>query len=283
MSTSARSFTADNAVGHDAHAASFTRLAKEGALGHAYLLYGDEGIGKFRFAAALAAFLERGIWDAKRFETLTDTLVLTRGSEATSLGIEAVRAMRRFLSQTPLRSPRRTVILRDAEDLTREAESALLKTVEEPPSHALILCVAKDPSVLFPPLASRMAKIYFARLSHEALTVFLVEQHTMSRSEASVLAARSFGRPGRAIRLMEEGKRKKSKEPDTLSARLEALILARWERLHSLRESPEPQGSRGVAKEAGALAFLLSRAEAAARFNLNPGLQEKAVAYMLRK
>ena len=263
MSINARFSIADNAfLGHEEQVKDFERLAREGLLGHAYCFFGDEGIGKFRFAHAFAHFLERGTWHAGGKETLTDALFVECADEEASVGIDAVRAIRKFLSSTPFHSARRTVVIRDAELLTWEAESALLKIVEEPPTHALIIMVARAPEALFPPLLSRMAKVYFSRLSRAALSDILVREFEVSPREAKTLATHSFGRLGYALTKL--AKKKKAGET-TLTGTLESLILERWE--------------KDVKKEAGMLAFLLSRLEAASRFNLNPRLQEKAIAY----
>lgn len=271
MSTSAHSSTADSAFwGHETHVRDFTRLADSGLLGHAYCFFGDEGVGKFRFARALAYFLEHGEWHADGTRVLSDALVVECGEEETSVGIDVVRTIRKFLAATPFRSSRRTVIIRDAELLTWEAESALLKLMEEPPVHALILVVVRTPEALFPPLASRMAKVHFSCLSRAELADILVRAWNVPVSHAKALAARSFGRAGYALRQLAAGKRtrvKKNAADETLAGTIDSLILAQWE--------------KGVRKEATVLSFLLSRLEATSRFNLNPRLQEKAISYMI--
>jgi DNA polymerase-3 subunit delta' len=270
MSTSARFSTAGSTalLGHEAHVRDFERLAAEDQLGHAYLFFGDEGIGKFLFAVSLANLLERKRFEVGPWETLTDTLIVQCGEGQNSLGIEAVRAIRRFLSATPFHASRRTVIVREAERLTWEAESALLKIVEEPPSHALILMTARSPEALFPPLASRMTKVYFRRFSRAVLGELLARHFGVTEREAARCAARAFGRLGYALALTKEKTRDtKGKSETVLTERLESLILSRFE--------------RGVRSESEALAFLLSRFEAASRFNLNTRLQERAVSYTI--
>lgn len=269
MSTNARFSIADNLfLGHEEQIRDFSRLITEGLFGHAYLFFGDEGVGKFRVACALANFLEHGVWESRAGKMFTDALVVECGKEETSLSIDTVRVIRKFLSTTPFHSSRRTVVIRDAELLTWEAESALLKIVEEPPVHALIIVVARSPEALFPPLVSRMARVYFARMARATLAETLARELSLPAREARALAECSFGRMGYAITLAKSKEQKeKGKKEETLAEKLEALILARWE--------------RGVKKESPLLAPLLARLEAASRFNLNPRLQEKAVSYMM--
>lgn len=260
--------TSAGIFGHDTQRESFVRLAENGALRHAYLFFGDDGVGKFRFASAFAHFLERGTWETDPSSPLADMTVVARGDEERSLGIDAVRAIRHFLSQTPAASSYRTVIVRDAEDLTREAESALLKIMEEPPLHSLIVMIARDPSGLFPPLASRMAKIYFSRLPRGELAVLLAAHLGISSREAAALARRAFGRFGYACTLAKPHARRGARVAnDSLAAAMEAHALALWE--NDPKENVE------------ALSYVLRRMEAAARFNLNPALQEKAISVIL--
>lgn len=254
-------------LGHEALVHDFIRLAEENRLHHAYLFFGDEGVGKFRFASSLAHFLERRSWRVPSGAILADALFLERGAEESSLGIDAVRAIRGFLAAKPFRAPRRTVVIRDAEFLTREAESALLRIVEEPPPHALIIMVARSRETLSPPLMSRMAAVHFGRLSRAALKEILQRTYAFSAREASALAARAFGRLGYALALAKRGARPAPPQGATLAEKLESLVLSRWE--------------RGVTGEVKALSFLLDRFEIASRFNLNRGLQEKAVASRL--
>ncbi|MBI2279015.1 MAG: hypothetical protein HYU81_03070 [Candidatus Brennerbacteria bacterium] len=275
--------------GHEAHVRAFRELAGNGLLGHAYCFFGDEGVGKFRFACALAHFLEGGAWSVRDERALSDFLIIARDAEEprsratkqdrsgengaagrASIGVDAARAVRTFLSATPFASPRRTVVVRDAEWLTAEAQSALLKIVEDPPPHALVILIARDPSVLTAPLASRTVKVYFPRLSRAVLADILESMHQVSAREASALAARAFGRLGYALALAKNKARRpdeKTRTEETLAEQLESLILARWE--------------KNVRGESATLSSLLSRFEAASRFNLNPRLQEKYVSYIM--
>src|SRR3989344_5497544 len=145
--------------GHEDKLAAFQKLIESGLLSHAYLFYGAPGIGKFHFAKILARRMEFGAAAPKR-EPFLDTFFIEPDEKGT-IGVETVREIRKFLSQKPFRSSRRLAVVRDAEALTKEAQSAMLKIVEEPGETALIVFIAHDPQVLFAPLRSRMIRIYF--------------------------------------------------------------------------------------------------------------------------
>jgi DNA polymerase III delta prime subunit len=75
--------------------------------------------------------------------------------------IERAREISAFLSRTPGISTRKVVIIEDAHRLTDEAESALLKTVEDPPEHSVIMFLTSSPGSLFETIRSRLVGVRF--------------------------------------------------------------------------------------------------------------------------
>jgi DNA polymerase III delta prime subunit len=250
-------------VGYDSLARSFEKLIREGTLGQSYLLYGDREIGKHDFSRALAGFIETGAWEANA--PLLDTVTLEPDEKGT-IGIDQVRELRRFLSQTPLVSIRRTALIDGAEALTADAQGALLKLVEEPSSHALLVFTTYEPDALFAPLRSRLTRVYCSRLSRDAVAEFLEKEQELTKVRAKNIAADSFGRIGRALRLSGKA-REPAVEGRELEMELERAIM-------ELRRDGIP---RNVAK----LAWLLERETLIKRFNLNPNLQRKAIMQVL--
>ncbi len=146
---------------------SFKRLIKDGKLSHAYLFFGGDDRNhqdKFIFAQSLANFLENEIFE-EPIKLLRETLILKE-----TIGIDEIRFLKYFLWQKPTNSVRRVVIIKEAEVLTPEAQSAALKIVEEPPELALIIFIANSEDSLLPTLNSRLQKIYFSRLAYSETT-----------------------------------------------------------------------------------------------------------------
>jgi DNA polymerase-3 subunit delta' len=186
-------------LGHEKVVAYFQSLADRRALAHGYLFYGPEGVGKREVGYDLARYLEGG----EHTSVLSDFLYISPGPEGT-LGIDAVRVIKQFLWQTPNRSPYRTVLLNDAERLTEEAGNALLKITEEPPRASVIILVAQNPEALRSTLLSRLIKFYFSPLSLRRVEQWLLEERKLTKEKARLLAKNSFGRPGLALRLLED-------------------------------------------------------------------------------
>lgn len=197
--------------GYDDLIADFKRLIEKQDLSHAYLLYGEPQIGKFLFAQSLANYLENGIFDesAKPLqECMAIDFSASSGEEGEegnkeSIGIDQVRRIEHFLYQTPLGSSRRIVIIRDAHWLTDQAQNALLKILEEPPAHGLIIATAQSDEVFLPALRSRFQKIYMRTLPEKDILDFLDKYGKISPSR-SVFVKESFGRIGRLKTLLSE-------------------------------------------------------------------------------
>ncbi len=241
----------------------FKKAIKKNNLRQSYLFFGESQIGKFTFASSLVNFLEnnefvppvgkRPLIDAEFF--LPD--------ESGSIGIDAVRQLKKFLYQRPVVSSRRSAVFDSAESLTPEAQNALLKIVEEPPQFSLIIFIAHDTSVFSPTLVSRFTKVYFSRLSQKSIEKFLKEKFKLDSDKAALTAKQSFGRIGRAVQLLQSPPSKTdTAEPESLSKYLEELIL-------SLRKN--------LLKNSSKLSWLLEREELIKRYNLNPKLQFKAI------
>jgi len=200
-------------LGHKKLIEDFTKLANAGKLGHAYLFYGPAMIGKRTFGTALARFLEKGIFEPPaEGEVLQDAKIidlafakrLDPDKKGDSIGIDAAREIKDFLWQKPNVSPRRTLILDEAEFLTTEAQNALLKITEEPPASSLIILISSDPDGLLPTILSRIEKIYFGLIPEREIIPWLTKERKLSVAEAKTLAKRSFGKPGLAIRFLED-------------------------------------------------------------------------------
>lgn len=175
-------------IGHQDLIKDFTTLTKHDGLAHGYLFFGEPKIGKFLFAKNLAYLLEQGVFEITE-RPLQDTMIVPAGG-----GIDLMREARQFVWQRPNISPRRVVIVNDADDLTVEAQNAILKIAEEPPEHALILLIARNPETILPPLRSRLQKIYFAPLPSAEMEKTGVSQ---------AIADAAYGRPGRALALSD--------------------------------------------------------------------------------
>ncbi|MBI4992089.1 MAG: AAA family ATPase [Candidatus Harrisonbacteria bacterium] len=279
-------------VGHEHLVKDFKTLVKSGKLAHGYIFFGEPEVGKFYFAKHLANLLESGELNLSA-RPLSDALIL-----ADSSGIDAMREIKNFLWQKPNISSKRLVVINDAENLTPQAQNAILKITEEPPEHSLIILIVNQLDNLLLPLLSRMQKIYFGRLSDEEIYKCLnirssddlnIESDNFGSSDDQKIVKLSLGRPGRAVRLLSDdlmkqaegyvnnflrmnGKAKsdlikelveeQKEKPELLDKFFESLIL-------KLRQDP--------VKNLDALKSVLHRLFLIKSYNVNKRLQLEAI------
>ncbi len=104
-----------------------------------------------------------------------DTAVKT----TTSIGIEDVKQMQKKIFLKPIKSKTKAVILEDAQLLTTEAQNALLKVLEEPPAHTIIILSSNSKETLLPTIISRCQ-------------VIQLEEEIVQLSEKEQLAYQTF-------------------------------------------------------------------------------------------
>lgn len=191
-------------IGHERIIADLARAADRGTLRHAYLFFGGGNVGKSTVARGLMHHLEGGLFEPSD-KVLNDGLLVMPEADG-SIGIEAARAVKLFLSQRPNVSRRRTVVIEHAEALTPEAENALLKVAEEPPSSALLILIARNEESLVPTLVSRLTKLYFGAVPEPEIITWLMNEHSVSGVIAREVARHSRGAPGLACGMARDKK-----------------------------------------------------------------------------
>ena len=127
-----------------------------------------------------------------------DVLVIEPGDSG-SIKIEQVRDAIDRAAYRPFEGRRRVVIIDDADAVTGEAQNALLKTLEEPPSASSFVLVTSSPDVLLPTVRSRCQCLRFGRLASADVAAVLMRDHQYGETDAFAAAALSDGSIGAAI------------------------------------------------------------------------------------
>lgn len=99
--------------------------------------------------------------------------------EKNSIGIDEVRAIRahtRSQSQTELS---RVIVIHDAQTLTKEAQNALLKLIEEPPSDTIYILSATDTAAILPTILSRLQSTTLRRLTSKQVGELSKEKQSL--------------------------------------------------------------------------------------------------------
>jgi len=126
-----------------------------------------------------------------------------RAAGRTDVLIEQVRELIAQLGIKPSRGSARAAIIDDAETLSIPAQNALLKTLEEPPGHAIIFVVTASERALLDTVRSRTRAVRFAGLSVADIEAILVAHGVTDAARAGAIARLSRASAARAIALVD--------------------------------------------------------------------------------
>ena len=204
-----------NLIGHEWAVDMLKKHVVNGTARHAYLFAGPPGLGRrslaLRFAQALNCQtpIEAGIpcgqcRDCKQIESMQypDLSVVQADSESGTLKVDQIRDARRSLTLKPYVANYRVALFLRFQQTNDNAANALLKTLEEAPSYAVLILTADNPEQLLPTIVSRCEVLRLRPLNIEAVQKEL-ESRGMEVGQAKLIAHISGGRFGYALRLIE--------------------------------------------------------------------------------
>lgn len=225
----------EDIIGHDKQASYFKTILKADMFRHAYLFAGPQMIGKRSFALQLY----KKINDLKENNGFNENLLEIAGynQNKSSIGIETVRSIKKFLSLKPNSNLKKFVIIDDAHQFTDESANALLKILEEPPSYGIIILVSHLPGMLTDTIKSRCEEVRFSVLPDELMEKLDFVKNLSGKNKEFVLKL-SSGRPGCAHSLTVGGQIKEAENSiEDLRKLLKGGVVERFKYSQKLAES----------------------------------------------
>ncbi|MBE7467861.1 MAG: DNA polymerase III subunit delta' [Anaerolineae bacterium] len=125
-------------------------------------------------------------------------------SDDQALKIDDIRNLQRELSLSPNEGRYRVVVLANFERATLSAANALLKTLEEPASQAILVLTATDPGALLPTIVSRCQMLALRLLPHGLVVEALREHWRAEPEQAELLAQLAAGRLGWTVKALHD-------------------------------------------------------------------------------
>jgi DNA polymerase-3 subunit gamma/tau len=198
-------FAEDDLVGQEHVSRTLRNAVRHDRVAHAYLFCGPRGSGKTSSARLLAKAVNCEDADpAKRPCNRCDSCRAINEGRATDIieidaasnrGIEDIRDLREKVKFSPSQLRKKFYIIDEVHQLTREASNALLKTLEEPPPHAIFILATTDPEKVLDTISSRCQTFIFHRIPTERIVEHLRrvadKEGIKASDEALALIARS--------------------------------------------------------------------------------------------
>lgn len=193
------------------------RALETDKISHAYILSGEEGMGRKSLANAFALSLlcERGKKDPcmqcpackQVLSGNHPDLIYVTHEKPASIGVGDIREqINNTICIRPYSSYYKIYIVDEAEKMTVPAQNALLKTIEEPPSYAVIILLTTNDAAFLPTILSRCVKLKLKPLPDDVVKNYLTEALGIPVSEAEVYASFARGNLGRAISISSSEK-----------------------------------------------------------------------------
>ncbi len=179
---------------------------------HAYILNGEKNSGKMMLAEAFAMALQceehkaepcmncRSCRQAKEHNQ-PDIIYVTH-EKPNVISVDDIRhQLNNDIVIKPYSSKYKIYIVDEAEKMNVQAQNALLKTIEEPPSYGIILLLTTNADGFLPTILSRCITLNLKSVNEDLIKAHLMKQYQIPDYQAEVCAAFAQGNVGKAIQL----------------------------------------------------------------------------------
>ncbi len=190
----------------------FKKAIANHKISHAYILTGEAGMGRKSIANAFAMTLlcEKGgsepcmtCHSCKQVMSGNHPdLIYVKHEKPGSIGVDDVREqINDTIMIRPYSSYYKIYIVDEAEKMTVQAQNALLKTIEEPPSYAVIILITTNQEAFLPTILSRCVQMKLKPLKDFTIKSYLTQNLHIPEKDADICAAFARGNLGKAIHL----------------------------------------------------------------------------------
>lgn len=220
---------------------------KQNRIAHAYLFTGPRGVGKTSIARILAHEINNLPYSEE--ENHPDIIEI---DAASNNGVDDIRQLRDNVQVAPFSAKYRVYIIDEVHMLSKAAFNALLKTLEEPPEHAVFILATTDAHKLPATIISRTQRFVFRFISKEDVCKHLEfiaknEKIKISKEAIEIIAERGEGSFRDSISLLDQIS-SISKDGEEITAKLleETLGLASKTQINALISAFESQNSNKI-------------------------------------
>lgn len=200
----------ENIVGNENNKRILEDIIIKNKVANAYMFIGQESIGKFLFAKEFAKAI-LCLNQNKPCNNCKSCLELDNSNnpdltiiepDGNNVKIEQIRELNRKVVEKPIVSNQKVYIINDGQNITKEAQNALLKTLEEPPEYVTIILITTSESAFLPTIKSRCTKINFNKLAKEEMLKILKSKYNY-QNIADMVYKTSNGSINKSIQIIE--------------------------------------------------------------------------------
>lgn len=201
-------------LGNEALKSQLSSAIETERLSHCYMFCGEKGLGKKTLAKAFAQAILcenettrpcGGCQSCIQIEREDHPDVIYVDHEKPTLfSVDEVRDFSRQMSIRPYKSKKKIFILKDAHLLNMQAQNAMLKTIEEPPSYGMILLLTENKDVFLPTVLSRCIEMDLQGLQDSEIKRGLMAMGIADVRVTDEVLRNATGNLGRALSLLTD-------------------------------------------------------------------------------
>ena len=177
-----------NILGNNKIKESLQESIKQNKVSHSYLFIGMSGIGKKliakEFAKAILCLGDNKYCDncksCLEFDGQNNPDFFIVEPDGNAIKIDQIRNMQKGVQEKPIISRSKVYIIDNADFMTKEAQNALLKTLEEPPEFVTIILIGENENEFLTTIKSRCMIIHFNSISDSDMEKYLQENYNMN-------------------------------------------------------------------------------------------------------
>lgn len=199
-------------VGHEQMIGHLQNAITMDKVSHAYIINGPEKSGKMMLAEAFAAALQceaggrEPCMECRSCSQAANRnqpdIVYVKHEKPNTVSVDDIRSqVNNDITIKPYSSRHKVYIIDEAEKMNVQAQNALLKTIEEPPSYAVLILLTTNADRFLPTILSRCVILNIKAVPDETIKKYLMKHCQVPDYQADVCVAFAQGNVGKAIQL----------------------------------------------------------------------------------
>lgn len=175
-------------LGNESNKIFLNNILKHNTVSHSYMFIGENSIGKKLFAKEFAKGILCESDTSKpcgnctsciKFENSNHPDFYILDEEDGTIKNEQIREINKNILEKPIESLKKVYIINNSENMTVQAQNSLLKTLEEPPEHAVIILITSNENKMLTTIKSRCTKINFIPLNNSDIRTILRREYNI--------------------------------------------------------------------------------------------------------